>query len=113
MGSIGVMNLGTQFGYWLMIVGFGTGGGLWGLLSNLAFIRHFGRQHLGEISGFDISIAVFASAIGPLLFSVGFDLFETFAASLWLSISITAALLLYAAMSDLSEPGFSQRTSFS
>ncbi len=104
IGSIGVLNLESQLGYWLMVVGFGTGGGLWGLLSNLAFIRHFGRRHLGEISGFNISIAVFASAIGPVLFSVGFDLFQTFAAALWLSITIIAVVLLYATKTDLSEP---------
>lgn len=104
VGSVGVLNLDVWYGYWLMIIGFGTGGGLWGLLSNLAFIRHFGRKHLGEISGFNISIAVFASAIGPVLFSVGFDLFDTFAAALWLSIGVTVLLLVYAGKSDLSEP---------
>jgi MFS transporter, OFA family, oxalate/formate antiporter len=104
VGSVGVLNLHQWYGYWLMILGFGTGGGLWGLISNLAFIRHFGRKHLGEISGFNISIAVFASAIGPLLFSLGFDIFNTFAAALWLSIAMTSALLVVAIKTNLSEP---------
>ena len=73
-GTWGLINLETQWGYWLMVVGFGSGGGLWGMLSNLAFVRHFGLLHLGEISGLNTSVTVFASAIGPLLFSLGKDL---------------------------------------
>jgi cyanate permease len=63
-----------------MVVGFGSGGGLWGMLSNLAFVRHFGLLHLGEISGLNTSVTVFASAIGPVLFSVGKDLSGSYAA---------------------------------
>lgn len=73
-GTWGLMNLEADWGYWLMVVGFGAGGGLWGMLSNLAFVRHFGLLHLGEISGLNTSVTVFASAIGPLLFSLGKDL---------------------------------------
>ena len=32
-----------------------------------------GREHLGAISGLNMSVMVFASAIGPVLFSVGKD----------------------------------------
>ncbi|MGR8947818.1 MAG: MFS transporter [Gammaproteobacteria bacterium] len=111
VGTFGTICLAETYGYWMMVIGFGTGGGLWGLLSNLAFIRHFGRAHLGEISGFNIAIAVFASAIGPLLFSVGFDYFGTFAAALWLCIVLTAALFVVALFSALKEP--EQRMDFS
>lgn len=74
VGAVGLMSLQTGWGYTLLILGFGTGGGLWGVISNVAFIRLFGVLHLGEISGLNTSITVFASAIGPFLFSLGFDL---------------------------------------
>ncbi len=74
IGAIGLMNLSEQWGYLMLIAGFGAGGGLWGVISNVAFIRLFGGLHLGEISGLNTSITVFASAIGPFLFSLGYDL---------------------------------------
>ena len=79
-GTWGLINLEQDWGYWLMVVGFGSGGGLWGMLSNLAFVRHFGLLHLGEISGLNTSVTVFVSAIGPVLFSVGKDLSGSYTA---------------------------------
>ena len=64
----------------MLAFGFGVGGGLWGVLSNLSYIRFFGPNHLGEISGFSASLTVFASAIGPAAFSLGFDYFGSYAA---------------------------------
>jgi MFS family permease len=74
VGATGLMYLETPWGYALLIAGFGAGGGLWGVISNIAFIRLFGSLHLGEISGLNTSLTVFASAIGPFLFSLGHDL---------------------------------------
>lgn len=74
LGTIGLLNLADRSGYWMLVIGFGIGGGLWGVISNLAFIRLFGPMHLGEISGLNTSITVFASAIGPFIFSLGYDL---------------------------------------
>ena len=71
LGSWGFINLNFNWGFWLLALGFGIGGGLWGVISNLAYIRFFGPKHLGEISGFSTSITVFASAIGPAAFSLG------------------------------------------
>ena len=71
IGSLGFINLEKEWGFWVLAFGFGVGGGLWGVLSNLTFIRFFGPKHLGEISGFSSSLTVFASAIGPAAFSLG------------------------------------------
>lgn len=73
-GSWGLLHLETNWGYWLLVAGFGGAGGLWSVLSNLAYIRNFGSLHLGAISGLSASVTVFGSAIGPALFSVGLDL---------------------------------------
>ena len=81
VGTAGITRLDTQLGYWLLVFGFGAGGGLWGVLSNLAFIRQFGALHLGEISGLNTAITVFASAVGPVAFSLANDVFATFEAA--------------------------------
>ncbi|MCZ6830475.1 MAG: MFS transporter [Gammaproteobacteria bacterium] len=97
-GAWGLLHLDADWGYWLLIAGFGTGGGLWSVTSNLAFIRNFGPLHLGEISGLCTATMVFASAIGPALFSLGLDAFGTYAAAEWLC---TAALLVLLAAAVL------------
>ncbi len=81
VGTVGITRLDTSLGYWLLVVGFGAGGGLWGVLSNLTFIRQYGVLHLGEISGLNTAITVFASAVGPVAFSLANDVFATFEAA--------------------------------
>jgi cyanate permease len=79
-----------------------VGGGLWGMLANLAFIRHYGAKHLGEISGLNASLTVFASAIGPLLFSLAYDLTGTFSAGPILCIF--ALVLLFTVCVSVKQP---------
>ena len=92
-GAWGLLHLETDWGYWLLVTGFGTGGGLWSVTSNLAFIRNFGPLHLGEISGLCTATMVFASAIGPALFSLGLDAFGSYAAAEWLCLLALLGLL--------------------
>ena len=104
MGAWGLLTLGESSGYWLMVVGFGCAGGLWGVHSNLAFVRFFGRLHLGEISGVNTALTVVGSAIGPALFSVGNDLFATYHAAIWLSLGLLIVLLVAAVLIPQPEP---------
>lgn len=94
LGAYGLLNLDEDWGFWLLAAGFGAGGGLWGVTSNLAFIRFFGPLHLGEISGFNTSITVFASAIGPAAFSVGLDYFGSYSAAVSVCLAFLVALLV-------------------
>jgi OFA family oxalate/formate antiporter-like MFS transporter len=93
VGALGLINLQQDAGYWMLITGFGVGSGIWSITSNLAFIRNFGPLHLGEITGFCSAIMVFSSAIGPALFSLGLDIFGTYAAAEWLCVAGLACLL--------------------
>jgi cyanate permease len=96
LGAVGLIYLEQVTGYWALVIGFGVGGGLWGMLSNLVFIRHYGPKHLGEISGLNAALTVFASAIGPLLFSLAFDITGTFASGPMLSIVALMGLFVAA-----------------
>jgi cyanate permease len=96
VGAYGITQLHTDLGYWLLVFGFGAGGGLWGVLSNLAFIRQFGTLHLGEISGLNTAITVFASAVGPVSFSLANDAFDTFAAAAYVCAAGLVVLLCVA-----------------
>ncbi|MFK7916238.1 MAG: MFS transporter [Pseudomonadales bacterium] len=93
VGALGLLFLDQTWGYWLLVLGFGSGGGLWGVLSNLAFIRHHGSLHLGEISGFNTAITVFASAIGPVTFSLARDWTGSYHAAMWVCLFAILALL--------------------
>ena len=94
IGAWGVINLHSELGYWMLVLGFGAGGGLWGVLSNLAFIRQYGARYLGEISGLNTAITVFASAIGPVAFSAANDLFGTFDAAAMVCMVVLVVLLI-------------------
>ena len=94
LGAAGLVFLHYQLGYWSLVLGFGVGGGLWGTLANMVFIRHYGPKRLGEISGLNSTLTVFASAIGPVLFSVAYDITGTFTTGPMLSIVILLVLFV-------------------
>ena len=96
LGAWGLYNLSADWGYWMLAMGFGAGGGLWGVTSNLAFIRFFGPLHLGEVSGFNTSITVFASAIGPAAFALGLDYLGSYSSAVAVCMVLLVGLLLFA-----------------
>lgn len=104
IAAMGLLNLQHDWGYAALVVGFGVGGGIWSLVSNLVFIRNFGPLHLGEITGLCSSIMVFASAIGPALFSLGFDYFGSYAAPQWACIVALILLLAFAIITPQRAP---------
>lgn len=98
LGAIaGLVFLDSDGGYWLLVAGQGLGGGLWGMVSNLAFVRLFGRAALGAVSGLNASLMVFFSAIGPAFFALGLDLSGSFRAPLLLCGAGFVVLLVFAA----------------
>src|SRR5690606_26372839 len=56
--------------YFGFIVGNGIVAGLYNVLMAVAWPRFYGRENLGQITGFVMSIIVFASALGPIIFSL-------------------------------------------
>lgn len=53
-----------------MVIAFGIGGGLFGMLNIVTWPKLYGRKHFGAISEFAMAIVVAASAIGPWTFSL-------------------------------------------
>ena len=96
LGALGVLGLGTPLGYGALLFGFGVGGGLWSVLSNLAFVRLFGTAALGEISGLNTALSVFASALGPLAFALAQDTFGTLSSAAYGCAALSAGLWLWA-----------------
>ena len=71
IGLVGLIFLGKfDFAIYLLILGTGLMTGLFGVISVVSWPRLFGKLHLGSISGFCMTIIVFGSALGPMLFSL-------------------------------------------
>lgn len=98
LGAGALLILDTTLGYWLLVCGMGASGGLWVNLSNLAFVRHFGLKHLGEITGTNASVMVFTSAVGPLLFALIADASGSWRAAAWSGIAAASVLVVAAVM---------------
>ena len=69
IGTGALLYFDTTWGFWMAVAGYGISGGMFGCLVTVTWPRFFGIQHLGAISGLNMSIMVFASAIGPYLFA--------------------------------------------
>lgn len=80
---------------YLIILGNGIAGGIFGVISSITWPRFFGTKHLGEISGFNMSWIVIGSAVGPFLFSYLNNSFNGYyAAGIFCIVSATILLVL-------------------
>ena len=106
VGASGLIMLRTPLGYALLVVGLGGGGGLWAIISSLAFVRLYGLLHIGEISGLNASLVVLRSAFGPALFSLAADSFGGYYAAYWICVPVLVLLIVLAIAVPQREPGF-------
>lgn len=84
--TLGIVGLNYGWGIYLLIAGLGIMGGLFATLMPIVWPRFFGRKHLGEISGKAMSMLVFASAIGPVVFSTSNTYLYNYTGVAWFSI---------------------------
>lgn len=68
--GIGLGFLEHMWSFYLLTLGYGTIGGLFGVLLAVAYPRYFGKKHLGAIAGRNMSLIIFLSAISPFMFSI-------------------------------------------
>lgn len=67
----GMYNLSTSgINYWILILSYGCSSGIHALIIAVFMPRFFGKTHLGAITGQAMTIVVFCSALGPILFSL-------------------------------------------
>ncbi|MGB2330355.1 MAG: MFS transporter [Pseudomonadales bacterium] len=102
-GAGGLVMLEANAGYWSLAIGFGCGGGLWGVISNLAFVRYFGTRHLGEVSGLNTALTVSASAVGPAVFSLGLDGWGSYHVPIYVCMLVLTGLLVWASVQPAPE----------
>lgn len=93
-GIIGLMDVANPTGRLFYIIGMGISGGLFGALITIVWPRYFGRRHLGAISGMNLSMIVFGSAIAPALFSAGQMMTGTYLEMMALSCLAPMTVLL-------------------
>ncbi|MFW6366786.1 MAG: MFS transporter [Spirochaetota bacterium] len=94
MMCLGIPFLGDGFGYWMIVIGNGLSGGIFGNLSAVSWPRLFGREHLAAITGFNMSFIVLFSAVGPFLFGLSFSYTGSYTVSALLCAGISLVLLL-------------------
>lgn len=78
------------------IAAWGISQGCFGPLTSAALPRLFGRRHLGEIAGAQMSALVIGSAIGPALFAFVKSLAGSYEVALWVSMVVPAVGLVLA-----------------
>jgi len=96
VGAAGLIvpHAGSRF--WLIVAGNGVCGGLFGLLFQITWPRFFGRLHLGAISGMNMSLVVFASALGPVAFGQAFERTGSYAWAGWPTLGVAVVLAVCA-----------------
>lgn len=99
-GLAGLLTLDNLVGQWMFIVGYGSSLGFFGNLLTVTWPRFYGRTHVGAISGLNVSVTVFASALGPVLFSVARDITGSFQTIGKICIAVMIVILLFARKAD-------------
>lgn len=62
----------------IFLLPYGIASGLFGMLNIVTWPKLYGREHIGAISGFAMSIIVAGSALGPWFFSLVYKLFGSY-----------------------------------
>lgn len=85
-GVFGLLNMDQQWSYVLVTIGFGISNGFFNPLMTVVWPKYYGRKHLGAISSFNLSLLVFASAIGPNIFAIPEALFDSYDVGIYICL---------------------------
>ncbi|NQU85495.1 MAG: MFS transporter [Mariniphaga sp.] len=100
VGLFSLGNLDDGIFYYGFIIGNGISSGLYSVLMAVTWPRFFGRDHLGKISGLVMAIIVFASALGPIIFSFSFSKLGSYQFGIFAVMAISAILFLMSFKAD-------------
>jgi len=84
----------------IAIAAWGVSQGCFAPLTSAALPRLFGRRHLGEIAGAQMSALVIGSAIGPALFALVQSITGRYEVALWISMIVPVTGLVLAAIAS-------------
>ena len=101
--------LGSRVSYILLILGNAVMNGLFSVLMSVTWPRFFGREHLGVISGFAMSMLVFFSALGPLLFSYSLSLFGSYQVACWFCFGLSLIYFMAAFSANNPQEKYNRR----
>lgn len=96
VSAYGLLVLGPGPVVWVVIIGNGVASGTWGVLGAVTWPRFFGRKHLGTVSSFFMTLLVFASALGPVVFSKSLKWTGSFGGATRVCLVIVGVLLVAA-----------------
>ncbi len=95
IGTAGLAFLGKfEYAYHLLITGTGIVSGLFAVLASVTWPRFYGTRHLGAISSQAVMMTVFASAIGPILFSSSLTFTGSYELAVWICFGIFTVITL-------------------
>lgn len=80
------------FYYVGFIIGNGIVSGIYNVLMVVTWPRYYGREHLGKITGFVMSLIVFGSALGPILFSLSYTRLGSYSYGIYSMVLFILAL---------------------
>jgi MFS family permease len=98
--SVGILLLSVTSAKWFIIIGDGMASGMFGTLVAIVWPRYFGRKHLGEIAGYNMSFLVFFSAIGPPVFGASFSLFGNYLTGAGIIMAVLVGMILFSFKAD-------------
>lgn len=84
----------------LLIFGFGASGGIFGPLLTVVWPKFFGREHLGAVSGFNLSTTVFASALGPMIFGLSHSLTNSYNLGIYFCLLLPLIICIFTIKAD-------------
>lgn len=80
--------------YYGFIIGHAMANGLYNVIMSVTWPRFYGRKNLGSITGFVMSLIVFASALGPMVFSFSYTRLGSYSYTAFALAAIVAVLLI-------------------
>lgn len=77
------------------IIGSGMVSGMYNVLMAVTWPRYYGREHLGKITGFVMSLIVFGSALGPILFSLSLSKLGSYSIAIYALLLVVIVLIIF------------------
>ncbi len=92
-----------------VIIGVGIASGTYNVLMAVTWPRFYGRDNLGAVTGFVMSIIVFLSALGPLLYSTSFSYSGSYSLANYILLLVSAVLFVGALKADNPQDKFANK----